>query len=333
MKSLATLSRRAAALFALGLLAGSAIAAEPYPSRPVKLMVPYPAGGLSDAIARVFSQPLSKQLGQPVVVENLAGVGGALAAQRVLDTPADGYYVFLGTPNELILAPMANAAVKLKSEEFRFVQMVGTLPMMILARKDLPANTADELVALARNAPKSNPLTFGSVGYGSFYHLMGDHMAQTIGAPMTHVPYKGGAPLLMDLSGSLLDFVIFPVSQQQLAMAQQGHIKIIAGLDAKRSQLPALKNIPSVDEGKALKGFNFSFWTGYFVRKDTPEEVVQRIGKALNAVLSDANVRNTLEAQNVVPSQSQSFDELSKIYQTEITRFRTIAKSIKLQPQ
>lgn len=333
MRLLSILGKRLITIFSLGLLAGSVLAAEPYPTKYVKLMVPYPAGGLSDSIARVFSEPLSKQLGQPVVVENLGGAGGAIGAKKVLDAPADGYYVFLGTPNELILAPLANAAVKLKSEDFRFVQIVGTLPMVILARKDLPANTADELVALARSAANTKPLTFGSVGYGSFYHVLGDHMAQKIGAPMTHVPYKGGAQLLMDLSAGQLDFVIFPVSQQQVAMANEGRIKMIAGIDATRPDLAALKNIPSVNEGKALKGFNFSFWTGFFVRKETPEPVVQRLSKALAEVLSIANVRNMLEAQNVLVAQPLSAAEADKTYQAETMRFRDIAKAIKLQPQ
>lgn len=333
MRHLSILVKKLFALLTLGLLAGSVLAADAFPSKPVMLMVPYPAGGLSDSIARAFSEPLSRQLGQPVVVENLGGVGGALGAQKVLNAPADGYYVFLGTPNELILSPLANAAVKLKSEQFRFVQMVGTLPMVILARKDLPANNADELVALARSAPKDKPLTFGSVGYGSFYHVLGDHMAQTIGAPMTHVPYKGGAPLMLDLSAGQLDFVILPVSQQQVALAEQGRIKMIASINATRPDLAALKDIPSVNEGKALKGFNFSFWTGYFVRKETPEPVVQRLSKALAAVLSDANVRNMLKAQNVLVAQPLAEADADKTYQAEITRFRDIAKAIKLQPQ
>jgi tripartite-type tricarboxylate transporter receptor subunit TctC len=333
MKLLPTLLKKSGAFMALCLLAARVLAADPFPSKPVMLMVPYPAGGLSDVVARLVNNPLSKQLGQPVLVENLGGVSGALAAQKVLGAPADGYYLFQGSPNELILAPLANAAIKFKSEDFRLVQMIGVAPMVILARKDLPANTADELVTLARSVAKTKPLTFGSVGFGSFYHVLGEHMAQTLGAPMTHVPYKGGAPLMQDLGGGQLDFVILPVSQQQVALAEQGRIKIIASINATRTDLAALKSIPTVNEGKLLKDFNFSIWTGYFVRKGTPEEAVQRLSKALTGVLSDAGVRSQLEAQNMLVAQPISEAEADKAYQAETARFRAIAKAINLQPQ
>lgn len=333
MSFLPILCRRLVALFTLSVLAAGALAAGPFPAKPVTLMVPYPAGGLSDAIARVIGERLTKQIGQQVLVENLGGVSGALAAQKVLAAPADGYMVFLGTPNELILAPLANAAVKLKSEDFRIVQMIGDLPIVILARKDLPANSADELVALARSSAKTKPVSYGSVGVGSFYHVISEHMSQIIGAPMAHIPYKGGAPLLQDLGGGELDFVMFPVSQQQLGLVEQGRIKLLASLSAARLELPALKNTPTVNEGTQLKGFNFSLWTGFFVRKDTPEDVVQSLSKALAETLADAGVRSKLEAQNVLFAKPMSVAEAAKTYQTETARFRDIAKSIKLQPQ
>ena len=139
------------ALLALGMaLAGSpGFAADPYPTKPVTLMVPYPPGGLSDSIARALSTPLGKALGQPVIVENLGGVSGALAAQKLLNTPADGSMIFLGSPGELILPPLANAAIKYRTEDFRMLTQLTVNPLVLVARKDLPANTVDELVALA----------------------------------------------------------------------------------------------------------------------------------------------------------------------------------------
>ena len=184
----------------------SIAAAQTFPAKPVNLMVPYPAGGLSDVIARLVERPLGKALNQMVIVENLGGVGGAIGAQKVLQSPADGLYLYQGSPNELILAPMALQAVKYKAEDFRFVQMVGSFPMAVLARKGLPANNIDELVALAKKqAAAGKPLTYGSVGIGSFYHVVGAHVAHTIGTEMTHVPYKGGAPLLLDMGGDMVD--------------------------------------------------------------------------------------------------------------------------------
>jgi tripartite-type tricarboxylate transporter receptor subunit TctC len=123
------------------------------------------------------------------------------------------------------------------------------------------------------------------------------------------------------------------VSQQQIALAEQGRIKIIASINATRTDLAALKSIPTVNEGKLLKGFNFSTWTGYFVRKDTPEEVVQQLGKALGAVLSEPAVRTQLEAQNMLVAQPMTLGEASKAYAAETARFRSIAKAINLQAQ
>ncbi|WP_415838236.1 tripartite tricarboxylate transporter substrate-binding protein, partial [Polaromonas hydrogenivorans] len=140
-----------AALAGLLLAIGGALA-QSYPSKPVNLMVPYPAGGPSDSIARIFTVPLGKELGQPVLVENLGGVAGALAAQKVLAAPADGHYLFQGSPNEVILSALGNAAVKFKAEDFRLVHPVAEAVMVFVVRKDLPVSNVDELIALARKS-------------------------------------------------------------------------------------------------------------------------------------------------------------------------------------
>lgn len=323
--------RLAGCALALGaaLLAQGARAAD-YPDRPVMMMVPYPAGGASDSIARVVASPVSKQLGQPVLVENLGGVSGALGAQKVLGAKADGYYLFQGSPNELILSPIANPAVKLKSEDFRLVQMIGMAPMVIVARADLPANNADELVTLARSRSATQPLTFGSVGVGSLYHVLGEHMARTIGANMMHVPYKGGAPLMQDIGGGQVDLAILPLSQQQVALAEQGRIKLLATLEPQRSQLPALKSVPSVNEGQLLKGFNFTTWTGYFVKRDTPQDVVARLNAALNAAMQDPAVKDSLAHQNIEVSAPMSAEQADAMYRAETERFREISSHMNL---
>ena len=152
------------------LLAGTVLA-QTYPSKPVTLLVPYPAGGLSDVIARTVNNTLSKNLGQPVIVDNLGGASGAIAAQKVLNAPSDGQIIFQGSPNELILAPLAISAVKFKSEDFRLVQMISTAQIAFLARKDLPVSNVDEFLDYARKeAQAGRPITYASVGPGSFYH-------------------------------------------------------------------------------------------------------------------------------------------------------------------
>ena len=313
-----------------GVFASAMALAQTFPAKQVNLMVPYPAGGLSDTIARMVNTPLAKQLGQPVLVENLGGASGAIGAQKVLSAASDGYYLFQGSPNELILSPLANAAVKFKSEDFRLVQMIGVANMAVFVRKDLKANSFDELVALAKNA-KDKPLTYGSVGVGSFYHLLGEHLAKISGAEMTHVPYKGFADLVPNLVSGEIDFAMIPYSKSFAALADQGRIRIIATLSPVR--LEAAKQVPSVSEGKTFKDFNFSIWTGYFVKKDTPEAIVQTYHKALTEVLSDAGVRNSLVAQSTDPAKPLSLAEAARAYQSGIDQFRAIAKSINLQPQ
>jgi tripartite-type tricarboxylate transporter receptor subunit TctC len=249
-----------------GLLLGAAAAlAQAYPVKPVSLMVPYPAGGPSDAIARIFNTALGKELGQPVLVENLGGVSGALAAQKVLAAPADGYYVFQGSPNEVILSPLANAAVKLKTEDFRLVHPVADAVMVFVTRKDLPVNNVDELIALARKSG-DKPLVYGSVGIGSLYHLILENVQASTGVKLTHVPYKGNAPLLQDVGGGQVDFAVLVYSAAMGGLADQGRLKVIGQLGAQRSEL--LKNVPTVSEGKELKNFSYKIWTGFMVPID-----------------------------------------------------------------
>jgi tripartite-type tricarboxylate transporter receptor subunit TctC len=312
------------------LMAAGMAFAQSYPTKPINLMVPYPAGGPSDVAARIFTVPLAKELGQQVIVENLGGVSGALAAQKVLAAPADGYYLFQGSPNEVILAPLANAAVKLRTEDFRLVHPVTDAVMVFVARKDLPANNVDELIALARKSG-DRPLSYGSVGVGSLYHLILENVQQLAGIKLMHAPYKGNAPLLQDLGGGQVDFAVLVYSAAMGALADQGRLKVIGQLGAQRSEL--LKNVPTVSEGKELKNFSYKIWSGFMVPKNTPEDVVQRLHKAIGATLKDPSVRSQLAAQTQLAAPPMSLAESAKFFEGETARYREIAKSIHLQPQ
>ncbi len=306
--------------------------AQSFPTKPVTLMVPYPAGGLSDVLARMVNVPLAKALGQPVIVENLGGVSGAIAAQKVLNAPADGHVLFQGSPNELILSPLANAAVKFKSEDFRLVQTVGAAQIAFLARKDIPAQTVDEFLDYARKmANEGKPVTYASVGPGSFYHLLGEHLSKVTGIPMLHVPYKGGAPANQDLIGGQVDIYLAPFGKNYVDLQKEGRIKILAMLNKER--LEGVKQYPAISESRQLKNFEFTIWTGYFVRKDTPEAVVQALHKGLSESLNDPGVRAGLETNSLLVSRPLPLAELSKAYADGIAQFRAIAKSINLQPQ
>jgi tripartite-type tricarboxylate transporter receptor subunit TctC len=316
-------------------VAPGAASAQAFPAKPVNLMVPYPAGGLSDVIARIVERPLGKTLNQMVIVENLGGVGGALGAQKVLQAPADGLYLYQGSPNELILAPLALQAVKYKAEDFRFVQMIGSFPMAVLARKGLAANNIDELVALAKKqAAAGKPLTYGSVGIGSFYHVVGAHFGQLIGAELTHVPYKGLAPLLQDIGGDMVDVAFVVVGEQSIGLADQGRLKVLATMaQSGKPEAEFLKKYPAVNDSKSVKNFAFNTWTGYFVKKDTPEAVVQRLHKAVTDTLNDSAVRAGLDAHSLLLAEPLPLDAVGKAYAEGTAQFRAIARAINLQPQ
>lgn len=321
--------KRTTALIAGMTLAASAMAQS---GKPLTLMVPYPAGGVSDVIARIVSPVLAKHLERNVIVENLGGAGGAIAAQRVLNLPADGNIIYQGSPNELILTPMAVAAVKHKSEDFRPVQSITLNEMIVFARKDLPVGNGDELAAYAaKMAKEGRPLTYASVGPGSLYHVLGEQMSKVLNVPMTHVPYKGGAPATQDLMGGLVDIFITPYGKSYVELVNSGKIKAVAALSAERQA--AFKSVPTLNESKALKGFTFDTWQTYFVRKDTPEPVVQALHKALSEVANDAGVRTTLEAQGMIVPKPQALDKVTRTYHDEIAQYRAIAKSINLQAQ
>lgn len=329
-----SLLRRCALLAGLALAAGAAIA-QVFPSKPVSLIVPYPAGGLSDTIARIVERPLAKTLGQQVLVENIGGVGGAIAAQRVLSAPPDGHTLYQGSPNELILSPMALKAVKYTAEDWRLAQIIGGFPLAVLARKGLPANTIDELVVLARKADaEGKPLTYASVGIGSLYHLLGAHFAEVIGVRMTHVPYKGGAPIMTDLGGEQVDLSFIVVGDQQVGMAEAGRLKFLATLAPSGVvEAPFLKGIPSINDSKSVKNFAFNTWTGYFVRKDTPEPIVQSLNKALAAAMSDPAAKAQLEKIGGTVPPMMTLDEAARFYAAQTARFRNIAKAIQLEAQ
>jgi len=326
-----TLLRSFSAL-ATSLVLMTGVSAQTFPAKPVSLVVPYPAGGLSDVIARTVNTSLGKQLGQPVIVENVGGGSGSIGANKLLVAPSDGHVVFQGSPNELILAPLAISSIKFRSEDFRLVQMIATAQIAFLARPGLPVNSVDEFIDYARKSARDGkPLTYASVGVGSFYHLLGEHLSQVSGIPMVHVPYKGGQPAEQDLLGNQVDFFLAPYGKRYDEFHKQGKLKVLAMLNPER--LDNVKAFPAISESKILRDFSFNIWTGYFVRKDTPEPVVQRLHKAITDTLADPAVRTGLDANSLLLAQPLPLDAVGRAYTDGTAQFRGIAKAINLQPQ
>ena len=318
--------------FMLAALSAAAFSswAQNYPNHLLTMVVPYPAGGGSDFVARQIQPELSKQLGQQVVIENTGGVGGALGVQKVLSAPADGYQLVLGSPMELMLAPLAMNAVKYKPEDLKLAAQLVTTTMVLLTRKDLPVNNVNELIEYSKK-PGNKELSYGSVGPGSLYHLVGERFTQLTKAKTLHVPYKGMAPILTDLMGSQIDMVFMPLVGNVPALIQEGKVKAL-GITAKQP-LARFPNLEPLAANKNLEGFEFDLWAGIQVPKNTPADVVAKLNKAINDSLQNPDLRKAYEGTGNSLPKPMTPTELDKLYVSEIARYQAIAKSINLQPQ
>ncbi len=318
-----------------GLALGAALTlgslqAQGFPNKTMTLVVPYPAGGPSDFVARKLQPDAAAKLGQTMIIENLGGAGGAIGMSKLINTPADGHTLALGTPMELVLAPLAIQGVKYKPEDFKLVAQVVNTNTILAVRPNMAVQSVADLLALAKKNP-NQPLSYGSVGPGSLYHLIGEKFAQATKAPMLHVPYKGVAPLMADLMGGQIDMAFLPMAGSIMQTIADGKLKGL-GVTAKTphalfKQFPALAAMPG------LEGMEFDLWAGVQVHKSTPDDQVAALGKAFYAALDNPETRKAFEASGNVLLPARSPAELAKVYATEIERYRSIARSINLQPQ
>ncbi|KQW32744.1 Bug family tripartite tricarboxylate transporter substrate binding protein [Acidovorax sp. 22279] len=304
--------------------------AQSWPSKPISLIVPYPAGGPSDFFARKLQPEASARLGQTMVIENVGGAGGSIGLARVVNAPADGYMLALGSPMELVLAPMAIQGVKYKAEDFTLVAQFANTTTILAVRNSLNVKNLDELLALARKK-SGNPLSYGSVGPGSLYHLIGERFSQLTKVEMLHVPYKGIAPLLTDLMGGQIDMAFLPMAGSIPQTIMDGKIQGLA-VTAKAPH-PLFKQFPAMATMKGLESMEFNIWSGVQVHKSTPENVINTLNKAFYAAAEIPETRKAFEASGNVVISARSPAELAKIYQAEIELYRGIARSINLQPQ
>lgn len=306
------------------------VQAQTFPNKPVTLVVPYPAGGPSDFFARKVQPDASAKLGQTLIVENLGGAGGSIGLTKVLSASPDGHTLSLGSPIELVLAPLAIQSAKYKPEDFKLVAQLISTNTILAVRNSLGVNTVDELLALARKNPK-RPLTYGSVGNGSLYHLIGEKFAQQARVPLLHVPYKGIAPLLIDLMGGQIDMAFLPMAGSIPQNVIDGKIRGLAV--TSKDPHPLFKQFPGMASMPGLEEMSFDIWAGVQVHKDTPDAAVETLNKAFYAAAENPETRKALEATGNVVSAPRSPAELATFYQAEMQRYRDVARSINLQAQ
>lgn len=319
-----------AAAAALGATAAARAQAPAIPSV-LTIMVPFPAGGVSDLYARAVGPRMAKELGCTVIVENLPGASGSMAVAKVLARASAGDMLVLGSPTELILAPATLTSARYKAEDFRPLAMVSRSQLALYARADLPAGNVDDLVAWARAHP-DKPLSYGSVGVGSIYHLAGQALADAAGVPMNHVPYKGGAPLLQDLAGGHIDMVLLPANGDMARRVATGRPKALAVTGDARS--PVFPNVPTFAESRSMTRFStVDSWAGLFIPASAPAPLTQVIARAVAAAMADAEVQKQLETLAGVPvGAPMAAPQMAAFYTAEIERYTQAIRKAKLQP-
>lgn len=273
---IATLAATILASALPALLPGRALAQAAWPTRPVKLIVPYPAGGNADAIGRALGERLSPALGQQVVIENRAGAGATIGAQAVAQAVPDGY-TFLIAPTAVMAITPHLRKVPYDPAGFTPVAKISGSYGIVTARKDLPARTMSELSALARSLP--GKLAYGSAGLATITHLSGEIMQQQTGIKLLHVPYKGSIEAMNDLLGGRIDLIFDSVALPQI---KAGNLRALAVMSDGRH--PELPDVPTLREQGI--GFENRSWFGLFAPKGTPADVVTRLASAIEKVLA-----------------------------------------------
>lgn len=323
-----SLIRQCTALIA-GLALVASVAAQTFPSKPVSMIVAFPPGGGSDVLGRAIGKGMADVFGQPVIVENVAGVGGSLGVLKAANAQPDGYTILAGSPLELIYTPLGVAAAKNKPEDMRLAALVGHTPIAIVVRKDLPVNTLEEFAALAKKADK--PLSLGSTGFGSLYHLMAERALQIAGARGLHAPYSGMAPYLKDLMGGVIDFAVVPLVGPVLGAIDGGQIKALA--IASSQPLARLPKLPLASATKGFEDYQFSIWIGIQASAKTPDAQMAALHKAAYTALGNPEIRKVIETAGSTVAEPMSLAQLDVFYKKEAVRGAVIAKSIKLEPQ
>jgi len=251
-----------------------------YPSRPVTIIVPYTAGGASDIGARMLSTEMGKLLGQPVIIDNVPGAGGALGVQKLLRSNADGQTLLYGSLSETVLVPMINPAANYKSEDMAAVALAGAAPAAFVARPDFPANTMQEFIAYARKNP--GKLSYGSPGIGTFQHLLAEIVKEKTGIFVLHIPYRGGGNIMTDVVAGQIDIGVTTVPNV-IGLAAQGRVKVLGVSSGQR--VPALERVASFAETAVLKGLDLQTWGMLLAPKGTPEAVLQQLNAVTTQVV------------------------------------------------
>ncbi len=297
-----------------------AAGAQNYPTKPVRIVVPFPAGGGVDLTARTVSQKLTDYLGQQVVIDNRAGAAGTIGAEHVAKSAPDGYTLLVAGPGSVAVAPLLFPKLGYNPlKDLAPITMLVTMPYIIVAHPSVPAKNAAELIALA----KANPgkLNMASGGAGTGQHLAGEFFNVLAGIKMIHIPYKGTAPAIADIMGGHADLTFSDPSV--LPQLQAGRLKVLGVSGTKR--YPPLPNVPTVNES-GLPGFDALNWYPLMAPAGTPRDLVMKLNTEALKALNSPDVRDKLMAQGLIPAP-MSPEQLGQFIREDYERWARVIKA------
>ena len=318
---------RALALLVLSLavLAGSASAQAPYPTRPIKLIVPFPPGGSNDVVARGVAVQLSTRLNQPIVIENVGGAGGLIGTEMAAKAAPDGYTLIL-----ISVAFAFNPSMyKLPYDPataFAPVGVLGAGPVVIAVTTKIPVNSLKDLLTLAKEKPGT--LNYATAGIGSFQHLASELFKQQAGLDIVHVPFKGGGPAMMDVIAGNTQIAVGSLVQM-LPQIKGGKLKALGIGSAKR--IPALPDVPTISEA-GVPGYEVTNWWGIAAPAGTPRPVIERLHRELSAVVASSETQKRFEAEGADPLQMTP-EEFGRFIAQETAKWSKVVKDAGIRPE
>jgi tripartite-type tricarboxylate transporter receptor subunit TctC len=299
----------------------------PWPTKPIRMIVPLPAGSAVDLMARLIGQKLGQRLGQTIVVENRAGASGAIGTEALSRAAPDGYTIGMATTTTLATAPVLNPKLPYDPvKDVAPVALVGISPYLLVANSAVPANNVAELIALARRKPGG--LSYSSVGEASLAHLAGLLFSSMAGVELTHVPYKSSTNAVLDLMEGRIDlqFSILPTTQQQV---KTGKLRVLATTTEKR--LDELPDVPTLAES-GLAGFEATLWFAVVAPKGLPDAMITRLNREIVGAIAEPDVKNAWAVQGIFPEGSTP-NELGERVVRDIAKWRTVVSGLKTKDQ
>jgi tripartite-type tricarboxylate transporter receptor subunit TctC len=304
------------------LLGSTGVCAQPasYPNRPIRLIVPFPPGGLNDVVARLVAQRLTENIGQTVIIENRGGATGTIGSAAVAKAAADGYTILSSGSTTAAVAPHLYASLPYdQAKDLVAIGRIGAVASIVLVHPSVPANSMSELLALLRAKPGA--INFGSGGSGGSQHIGAELLKMLTGVRMTHVPYKGGGPAMIDLVAGQISMMIEPIPSA-LPQVRAGKVRALAVTTPRRSS--ALPDLPTVAEA-GVPGYDLTIWLGLFAPAGTPREVIAKLNAELGRALNTVDMRDRL-AQQGVEAQVETPEAFGAYVNDEISRWGKVVR-------